>query len=121
MINNTMGITTTTSNTIEISIDEGDTMSRDLCDDFAPNVANTNCTDTLFEASEKVDFITIANQTMLLKPTRDDAACNDQQISICFSKTYQLTISAFNANDHRLITDKRFAITVQGNSKEENT
>ena len=111
----------TTNDTVQISVSIDDTVTRDLCDDFTPNITNTTCTDTLFEASEKVDFITIANQNMLLNPTRDDAVCKEQDIVICFSKTYQLTISALNANDHTLIMDKRFAITVQGNSKEENT
>ena len=108
-----------TNDTVQISVDMGGSVIHDLCDDFTPNITNANCVDTLFKASEKVDFITIANQTMLLKPTTDDAACYGKAISTCFSKTYQLTISALNANDHRLIMDKRFTITVQGVSKEE--
>ena len=111
----------TINDTVQITVGIDDTVTRDLCNDFTPNITNTTCTDTLFETSEKVDFITIANQTMLLKPTTDDEACYRKVILICFSKTYQLTISALNGNDHTLIMDKRFAITVQGNTKEENT
>ena len=86
-----------TNDTVQISVDMGGSMIHDLCDDFTFNITNTTCTDTLFEASEKVDFITIANQTMLLKPTTDDAVCNKKNTLICFSKTYQLTINALNA------------------------
>ncbi|MEM9569633.1 MAG: hypothetical protein AAF900_01635 [Bacteroidota bacterium] len=120
-MNNTMAITTTTSNTIEINIEEGDTMIRNLCNDFTPYIGENACAKTLFEVSQAVHFVTINKTNMILKPKSYDLTCyhdtsyapHEEDISQCFPKTYQFTISALHLNNSQLITEKVYSITVK--------
>lgn len=127
-MNNTMAITTTTSNTIEINIEEGQKMTRDLCSDFVPYIKDNTCSKTLFETSQAVDFVTINKTNMILTPKSYDLTCyhdisyntHEEDISQCFPKTYQFMISALHLNDSQLITEKVYMITVNNTSLSEN-
>jgi len=102
---------------VQINVEVGDTIMRNLCSDFTPVITNTTCSKTLFEASKREAFITIHKQTMVLKPTGNNLHCDFEEPYECYPTTYQLTLSAFNINDYRLITQKEFVITVQKPSR----
>ena len=106
-----------TNDAVQFSIEVDETLSHHLCNDFVPIITNSTCKTTLFQSAEKIDFISINNQTMVLKPTSNDLPCPAITGYICFPRTYQLTINAFNASNRSLITHKKFAITLQGASK----
>ena len=106
-----------TNDVVQLKIEVDKTLLHYLCNDFVPIVTNSTCKTTLFQSAEEVDFMSINNQTMVLKPTSSDLPCPAITGYICFPRTYQLTINAFNPSNSSLITHKRFAITLQGTSK----
>lgn len=100
------------SDVIQFDVQVDTNIFRDLCNDFAPNITNSTCNNTLFATSEKLNFIRITDQMMQLKPTANDMNCYPGKTYQCFPLTYEINISAFNSSDHRLLKKKEFAITV---------
>ena len=124
MMNQTIATIATASDimedTIEINIEEDETMIRNLCNDFTPYTRDNACTRMLFQPSQVVDFVAINKTNMILKPKSYDLDCysedsnsvHGQGMYNCYPKTYQFTINASDVNNGKLIKEKAYSITV---------